>query len=56
MIRGIKKRGPAGCLEEMKGGSRHYAAEATAEHVGQKARNLGATLFPNRGRNEVGCS
>nr|ARX11154.1 ribosomal protein S11 [Triantha glutinosa] len=42
--RGNKKTGAsAGCLEERKGGSRlsRYAAEATAEHVGRSAINLG---------------
>ena len=42
--RGNKKTGAsAGCLEEIKGGSRlsRYAAKATAEHVGRSARNLG---------------
>nr|WKR35322.1 ribosomal protein S11 [Machilus pauhoi] len=42
--RGNKKTGAsAGCLEEIKGGSRlsRYAAGATAEHVGRSARNLG---------------
>ena len=42
--RGNKKTGAsAGCLEEIKGGSRlsRYAARATAEHVGRSARNLG---------------
>nr|AHA47107.1 ribosomal protein S11 [Amborella trichopoda]AHC94306.1 ribosomal protein S11 [Amborella trichopoda] len=41
---GNKKTGAsAGCLEEIKGGSRlsRYAAAATAEHVGRSARNLG---------------
>ena len=42
--RGNKKTGAsAGCLEEIKGGSRlsRYAAEATAEHVGRSARKMG---------------
>nr|UHJ18756.1 ribosomal protein S11 [Lonicera japonica] len=42
--RGNKKTGAsAGCLGEFKGGSRlsRYAAEATAEHVGRSAINLG---------------
>jgi len=43
--KGNKKTGaPAGCLEEMKGGSRcstKYATEATAEHVRRKAQNIG---------------
>lgn len=42
--RGNKKTGAsAGCLEEIKGRSRlsRYAAEATAEHVGRSAINLG---------------
>nr|QJH91798.1 ribosomal protein S11 [Ceratozamia hildae] len=43
--KGNKKTGaPAGRLEEIKGGSRRstkYAAEATAEHVGRSAKNLG---------------
>jgi len=41
---GNKKVGASsGCLEEMKGGPKlsRYAAEATAEHVGRLARNLG---------------
>lgn len=41
---GNKKVGTSsGCLEEMKGGPKlsRYAAEATAEHVGRVARNLG---------------
>ncbi|CAN6453621.1 unnamed protein product [Victoria cruziana] len=42
--RGNKKTGAsAGCLEEIKGGSRisRYATEATAEHVGRSARKMG---------------
>lgn len=42
--KGNKKVGASsGCLEEMKGGPKlsRYAAEATAEHVGRLARNLG---------------
>ncbi|KAK9678320.1 hypothetical protein RND81_11G203500 [Saponaria officinalis] len=42
--KGNKKVGASsGCLEEMKGGPKvsRYAAEATAEHVGRVARNLG---------------
>lgn len=42
--KGNKKAGASlGCLEEMKGGPKasRYAAEATAEHVGRLARNLG---------------
>ncbi|KAI7988628.1 hypothetical protein LOK49_LG13G02110 [Camellia lanceoleosa] len=41
---GTKKIGASsGCLSEMKGGPKlsRYAAEATAEHVGRLARNLG---------------
>lgn len=41
---GNKRAGASsGCLEEMKGGPKlsRYAAEATAEHVGRVARNLG---------------
>ncbi|KAK9282802.1 hypothetical protein L1049_011024 [Liquidambar formosana] len=42
--KGNKKIGASsGCLPEMKGGPKlsRYAAEATAEHVGRLARNLG---------------
>ncbi|KAK9276006.1 hypothetical protein L1049_005537 [Liquidambar formosana] len=42
--KGNKKIGASsGCLPEMKGGPKlsRYAAEATAEHVGRMARNLG---------------
>jgi small subunit ribosomal protein S11 len=43
--KGNKKTGAsAGCLEEIKGGSRRstkYAAEATAEHVGRSAKKRG---------------
>ncbi|CAL5380994.1 unnamed protein product [Camellia sinensis] len=42
--KGNKKIGASsGCLSEMKGGPKlsRYAAEATAEHVGRLARNLG---------------
>ncbi|KAA8525442.1 hypothetical protein F0562_007291 [Nyssa sinensis] len=42
--KGNKKVGASsGCLSEMKGGPKvsRYAAEATAEHVGRLARNLG---------------
>lgn len=42
--KGNKKIGASsGCLSEMKGGPKasRYAAEATAEHVGRMARNLG---------------
>ncbi|CAN6440668.1 unnamed protein product [Victoria cruziana] len=43
-LEGNKKTGAsAGCLEEIKGGSRlsRYATEATAEHVGRSARKMG---------------
>lgn len=42
--KGNKKLGASsGCLPELKGGPKmsRYAAEATAEHVGRQARNLG---------------
>lgn len=39
----IKLNASAGCLKEMKGGQKlsRYAAEATAEEVGRRARRLG---------------
>ncbi|CBI39423.3 unnamed protein product, partial [Vitis vinifera] len=45
-VRGIieqDRRNIPGCLSEMKGGPKlsRYAADATAEHVGRLARNLG---------------
>lgn len=42
--KGNKKAGASsGCLSEMKGGPKvsRYAAEATAEHIGRVARNMG---------------
>lgn len=46
--KGNKKTGAsAGCLEEIKGGSRRstkYAAEAIAEHVGRSAKNRGKPI------------
>ncbi|RVW20669.1 hypothetical protein CK203_112327 [Vitis vinifera] len=50
--RGIRKLGlPSGCLSEMKGGPKlsRYAADATAEHVGRLARNLGLKSVVNEG-------
>ena len=43
----IKVRASSGCLSEMKGGPKlsRYAAEATAEHVGRLARNMGLKTF-----------
>ncbi|GAB4842958.1 hypothetical protein Ancab_012936 [Ancistrocladus abbreviatus] len=49
--KGNKKVGASsGCLEEMKGGPKlsRYAAEATAEHVGRLAHNLGLRSFVMR--------
>ncbi|XP_010518946.1 PREDICTED: probable ribosomal protein S11, mitochondrial [Tarenaya hassleriana] len=39
----VKCRGSSGCLPELKGGPKlsRYAAEATAEHIGRKARTMG---------------
>ncbi|XP_010519115.1 PREDICTED: probable ribosomal protein S11, mitochondrial [Tarenaya hassleriana] len=39
----VKCRGSSGCLPELKGGPKlsRYAAEATAEHIGRKAKTMG---------------